>query len=171
MRLRLWFLGAVGLVQDELDGSASLNEPSTRDKIEAAIRARPGITIRELARKAGTTWPNAKYHAVRLEMAGIIGTRAVGRHRVCFPVSGFDEDLLKARAMLEEPTARKIALYLVEHQGIDRRQVMEGTQTSQRVAYYHLKRFLDMRLLEHANDELYGGLRPTTLLYNALRED
>jgi len=141
---------------------------STRRRVLELIEARPGISIREIARRLETTWPNAKYHASRLQASGQINTRVLGRHRVCFPTSIADSMVVEARALLAEPTARRVAVFVTHHPGGGVQDVVRGTQLSQRVVYYHLKRLLEAGLVEHSNESRYGGLRPSATLFHAL---
>jgi len=161
--------GILRVISVSFFGQAShvLRSPMRR-KIYEAIVTRPGISIRDLARRVGTTWPNAKYHVIRLETAKLVETRTVGRLRVTFASGEAYEGLVEARAMLAEPTARRIAIYVVEHPGESLAQIMKGTGGSQRVIYYHLKRLIDAGLVEHSNAARYRGIEPTPLLLRAL---
>lgn len=139
-----------------------------RRRVLEIVAARPGISVREIARRAETTWPNAKYHVMRLEQAGLVGTRLVGRQRVVFALDQALEGVIEARALLAEPTARRIALYVIDHPGGSIADVIRATGDSQRVVYYHLKRFIEAGLVEHSNEARYRGIRPTPLLFRAM---
>lgn len=132
------------------------------------IVKRPGISLHELARRAGVTWANARYHTLRLEAAGLIRTRVVGRRRLCFLQEEGQEDLVEARALLDEPTARLLAVYFVDHPGASIVRAIRETGMSQRAVYHHVKRFVEAGLLAKADDRSYRGLVPTSRLYSAL---
>ena len=139
-----------------------------RRQILDLIASRPGSSIRALARLTSTTWPNVKYHVLRLEGAGLVSTRLVGRRRVCFVADDASPDLVEARGILAEPTARALALHIAAHPGQSLARIVAEVGVSERVAYYHLKRFLDHGLVEHAPDARYRGLVATATLYHAL---
>lgn len=140
---------------------------TTRDRTRQMIMARPGVSLRELARDLGVTWGTIKYHVTRLEAEGLVGTRVIGRHRVCYHMDVFDEYLADARAMLKEPTARRLAMYIVSHPDTNMQDVIANAQASPRMVYYHLKRFIDEGLIS-ARQYGYRSIGPTAKLYAAL---
>lgn len=164
VRRTLFQLLTWGLVGAE----RSLRSPVRRKMLDI-IMAERGITVRDLARRAGTTWPNAKYHVVRLENAGLVRSIVLGRRRLVFSADDMTgADVAEARMLLAQPSARRIAAFLVDHPGVGLAELLAGTGLSQRAVYYHLKKFLDAGLVEHSNEARYRGLRPTPLLYRAL---
>ena len=157
----------VGLARHR--GEAHVLSSPQRLAMYRLVLSKPGISLQELSRRLDTTWGSAKYHSVRLEAAGLIGTRVVGRHRVCFPVDASDEDLVDARGILAEPTARLIAGYILEHPGASIARVIADTRESQRVVYYHVKRFAETGLVDVGTRRGYRGLHPTAKLHAAFK--
>lgn len=160
---RAVLFGAVALVLRR-DAIAS----GTARRIYELVAARPGISIRTLARLTSTTWPNAKYHVLRLESAGLVASRVVGRRRVCYVADDASAEVVEARGILAEPAARALAIHIAEHPGQSLAQIVAETGVSQRAAYHHLKRFMDRGLVMHSDEARYRGLVATALLYNAL---
>ena len=156
----------LGLVR-EAHRTHPLSSP-VRLNVYRLIVSKPGISLREIAETLGTTWGNVKYHTMRLEAAGLVGTRVAGRRRLCFPRSRAEDALVEARAILREPTARRIALYLVDHPGASIARVIAETGESQRVVYYHVKRFVEAGLVTPSDGGTYRALVPTGELYSAL---
>lgn len=155
----------LGLVRQR---DARILSSPARLAIYQQIVKRPGISLHELARRAGVAWANARYHTLRLESAGLVRTRVVGRRRLCFLHEEGDEDLLDARALLDEPAARAVAAYFVANPGVSIARAIQDTGMSQRAVYHHVKRFVEAGLLAKAEDGSYRGLAPTARLYSAL---
>lgn len=132
------------------------------------IMTTPGISLREASRKLEVNWATVKYHAMRLETAGLIESRTVGRHRICYPTGATDDEMVEARGILSEATARRIAAFIIEHPGTRISEVIQGTGESQRVVYYHLKRLVDSGLVSLGERGRYCGLLPTSKLYAAI---
>ena len=156
----------VGLVRPR-DGVHILASPQ-RMSLLRLILARPGISLREASRQLQMNWATVTYHAMRLESAGLIQSRTVGRHRICYPMGNADEGLVEARGILSEATARRIAAFIVEHPGTRISEVIRGTGESQRVVYYHLKRLVDAGLLSMSERGRYRGLVATSKMYAAI---
>lgn len=139
-----------------------------RRRAYEAIAAKPGLSVRALARKLDTTWPNAKYHVLRLERAGLVASRIVGRRRICYVADEHSDEVIEARGILAEPTAQALAAYIAANPGRSLAEIVTQTRVSQRVAYHHLKRFIERGLVAHSDEARYRGLVPTAVLYNAL---
>ena len=155
----------VGLVRQ--DGVHILASPQ-RLSLLRLVLASPGISLRDASRRLQMNWASVKYHAMRLESAGLIHSRTVGRHRICYPSNGTDDEIVEARGILSEGTARRIAAFIVEHPGTRISDVIRGTGESQRVVYYHLKRLVEAGLVSMGERARYRGLIATPKMYAAI---
>lgn len=153
----------VGLV----DGPHVLASP-VRLRILIIIQDKPGITLREIATRIQLSWATTKYHVLRLETAGHVRTVAIGGRRVCLPREGDGPLVVAGRALLAEPSARRIAAFLAAHPGAGVGRVIEETGFSQRVVYHHVKRLVDHGLARPEPGYGYRRLHPTPALYEAL---
>ena len=149
------------------DPSHALASPA-RMRLFRIVSANPGLTLRQLATRAGATWGTTKYHVMRLEAAGLVTTVAVAGKRVCLPADAALGAPVQARAMLAEPTARMIAIFLVAHPGTSIARIIEGTGLSKRAAYYHVKKLIEHGLARLEPGFGYRRLHPTPALYDAL---
>lgn len=139
-----------------------------RMQVYSLVQKHSGLTVHQLARKLSLTWGTVHYHVARLQAAGLVVSRRIGRSRVILAKDGPQDGLADALAILHEETARRIALTIVEnpHRGV--LEVMDAAGVSQRVAYYHVKRLLRAGLIASVSPTNHRGLVATPKLFRAL---
>jgi len=117
-----------------------------RDEILNAIRAEPGITFRELARKLGLGLGDLQYHLRKLEDEGEIFSRRVGKRRYIFP-QGLEEDAQKLLIAISTETRRKILLRLMEGP-LDQKTLSRAVGVSQPTVSYHMGELVKLGIVE-----------------------
>lgn len=139
-----------------------------RVRILQIVQDKPGITVRQVATRVQLSWATVKYHVARLEAAGYLRTVSVGGRRVCLPGHSHEPLVVAGRAVLSEPTARRIGVFLAANPGAGVGRIIEETGFSQRVVYHHVKRLVDHGLARTEPGYGYRRLHPTLALFEAL---
>lgn len=145
-----------------------VKEHPTRAALLRIVADNPGIPLNKVRSKLPLGWGTLYHHVRRLEKTGAIETVAVGRRRLLYiPGVSADEELA-AQALVEGATARAIAEAVWRRPGTSFKELVEATGASERVAYYHIKRLMDARLVESSSTTRHYGLRPSPLLIRCL---
>lgn len=138
--------------------------PGLRERILGIVSANPALTTAELTRRLLVPAPLVHYHASRLEAQGMLVRRRYGRHVRLFPADWSWDSVDEDMAIVQEPSALKIARLIVEHPGIGLPEVVERSGESARVVYLHVKRFRDAGLVA-APGARHLGLLASPRLY------
>ena len=135
-----------------------------------AIRAEPGIIMRQLVERTHLGWSTV-YRAIRkLQRQGLVHTRKEGRIRRLFP----DEVATPTRLalhqvnLLSNATARRIATSIAAKPGQDMSWLAAELDLGPRTVYYHLRRLRQAKLIESSREARYADLTPTAPLKEAL---
>lgn len=131
----------------------------------------PGRPLGELKEALGVGWGTLYYHVNLLERAGLVRTVVSGRRKLVFPgVGERDPREVAGRSLLVGPTARRVARAIVERPGRSLAEVGAAAGENPRVAYYHVRRFVEAGLVSSSSRTRYAGLAPTRLLERVLRD-
>lgn len=148
--------------------AASVLDSPIRQRIYLAVRASPGIPMRELARALSMPWSLLHYHVGIMERAGTLTSTPVGKRRLLsLPGSSVPTDL-EAAALLREPTAHLLAVHIAQASSRDIGTLIEATGVSPRVAYHHVKRFVEHGLVATDSPSRYERIEATPKLYDLL---
>lgn len=142
-----------------------------RARLMDLLHATPGLPLGELKENLGIGWGTLYYHVGLLERAGLLRTVVSGRRKLVFPGLGErDPREVAGRSLLVGATARRVARAIVERPGQSLAEVGVAAGENPRVAYYHVRRFVEAGLVVSASRTRYAGLAPTRLLERILRE-
>lgn len=122
------------------------------------------MPLDSLAMRVGIQSSSVAYHLRRLEEAGLVHRRVVGRRRLTFPGQFRGNRKVEGFAILRHPTARRIASQLVASPGSDFSVIMSSTGVSSRALYHHLKRLKNAGLVDVESAWGYRDLRATQAL-------
>ncbi|ASJ06041.1 winged helix-turn-helix transcriptional regulator [Thermococcus pacificus] len=117
-----------------------------RSEIFDAIRAKPGITFRELARELGVGIGDLQYHLWKLEKEGRIFSRRAGRRRYIFP-RGLEEDAQRLLIAISTDTRRRILLLLMEGP-MGQKELAETLGLSQPTVSYHMSELVRLGIVK-----------------------
>ena len=154
-----------------LSGDAFLASPMTQ-RLLAAARARPGLTLSELRESISTSWGSLYRSLQRLEALGMVRYQTVGRRKLLF-VAGDPEPsdqavVMEAAAILRQPTARMVALSILMRPGRSVPDVAASLQLTPRVVYHHVQRLLAVGLIQSSSQTRHRDLAPSPKLSSAL---
>ncbi len=107
-----------------------------RNEILEAIKNKPGITFRGLARELGVGIGDLQYHLRKLEREGKVFSRKVGKRRYLFP-QGFEEEAQKLLIAISTESRRKILLLLVRGP-LSQGEIAASLGLSQPTVSYHM---------------------------------
>ncbi|GEM_PF-3169282 len=153
----------LGLIRQG-DAPPALHSP-LRMQVYHLVLKHPGITVRDLARRAGMTLGGLIHHLQVLSAAKLVDTRRAGRRRLVYPYPAPLDESPEDRALLHEETSRRLALTIVEHPRLTVAELIARTGLSQRVVYYHAKRLLDAGMVQRGTPHDPRGLVATPKLY------
>jgi predicted transcriptional regulator len=114
----------------------------TRRRLFAAVQRAPGLSAREVQRRAGTAWGETVYHLERLEASGVVH-RERGPHQDFFFAAQVP---LGERTLLRlgrSAAARHILVVLIAEPDRTLREVSERSEMSVSRASIHLRRLLE----------------------------
>lgn len=154
---------------EPLEKEKLLASPARR-RIYDAIRAEPGLSMSELARRVDLSWTGAALHVDQLEQAGLTRSVLGGRRRALFATNIPLSIAPEAPALLAEPACRAVALAIIDRPGMRVWELCEEIGTSERSAYHHVLRLTKAGLIASTNARLYQGLTATTELLALLAD-
>jgi len=107
-----------------------------RNEILEAIKGKPGITFRALARELGLGIGDLQYHLQKLEKEGRVFSKKVGKRRYLFP-SGFEEEAQKLLIAISTESRRRILLLLLKGP-LSQSEIAASLDLSQPTVSYHI---------------------------------
>lgn len=154
-----------------VSGEAFFTSPVTQ-RLLAAARARPGLTLSELRESVNMSWGSLYRMLQRLESEGMVRYQVVGRRKLLF-VAGEPEPqgqsvMMEAAAILRQPTARMVALSILMRPGRSVPEVAASLQLTPRVVYHHVQRLLAVGLIQSSSQTRHRDLGPAPVLAAAL---
>lgn len=118
----------------------------------------------ELRAQVELGWGNAYHHLRKLERAGLIRTRRIGRRFVIVPRSGVvDEMEVHARAILRGGTALRVCSDIANHPGTDVTHIATRLDETTRAVYYHVGRLTGCGLVVSKSPARQFALHVTPL--------
>lgn len=132
----------------------------TRQKIVGVVREHPGASARDVQRLAGLAWGETAYHLDQLLRAGALRRERGGRRDYYFPVE-LTWDERRLFLALRSDTERRLLLELADAPGLTLAELQARADASLSTASFHLRRLLDLGLVESTRD---GNLRRYRLL-------
>lgn len=133
------------------------------------VRATPGLTMGELARRVDLGLGTVSYHVQRLQRAGLVQSVASGRRRLVFPthmVPAGKEP--QARALLLGRTCNGIARAVLAQPGCSIAELARVTGAHRRTVYYHVRALRDAGLVRTVSIRRYRGLAAAPRLADLL---
>jgi DNA-binding transcriptional ArsR family regulator len=115
-------------------------DQSTRQQVHDKIHSDPGCTTRSVAKALGISWSTAAYHLRVLRHMGMITSKRQGRHEHFFVTGESSQVEQVVKAVLQNPTTRKIANLIAMNPGIIQKDVCEQLKIAPSTASDHLKR-------------------------------
>ncbi|HEV8360399.1 MAG TPA: MarR family transcriptional regulator [Candidatus Thermoplasmatota archaeon] len=127
----------------------NLLENTFRHQLLALIRASPGLHLREISRRLGTTATNAAYHLRVLEKHGLVRSEHLNGKRVFMPPAGREahrRDL--ARSVLHTGTRAAILRAIADRPGSNQSALATRTAQHQGAVCWHLRQLMAAGLVE-----------------------
>ena len=154
-----------------LSGELLLASPMTQ-RLLAAAKARPGLTLSELREDISTSWGSLYRLLQRLEGMGMVRYQTVGRRKLLFltgePESSEQSNVMEAAAILRQPTARMVAVSVLMRPGRSVPEIAASLQLTPRVVYHHVQRLLAVGLIHSSSETRHRDLGPSSRLASAL---
>lgn len=128
-----------------------LLDHEVRDRIYAAVRDRPGVTLAELAALGGVGRTAASYHLRVLAREGMVASRRDGRVRR-FHANGTALDSPARLAALGHPSGQALAAAVRAEPGQDQSSLATRLGMSPSLAHWHLKRLEEANVVQKVRD-------------------
>lgn len=122
--------------------------PITRARIQALVRADPGIHIRRIAFLSGLSWNTVQYHLRRMEAAGTVVSRKVQGNVCYFDRSAGAFHGKQGQALLREPRNVLLARHLVDNGGRSQRELAQELGLAASVIHRRIQKFEEAGLVE-----------------------
>jgi DNA-binding MarR family transcriptional regulator len=127
----------------------NLLENTFRHQVLALLRASPGLHLREVARRLGTTTTNASYHLRMLEKHGLICSERTHGKRVYVPASGREEHARNiARSVALQSSRASILRDVTLHVGTNQCAIAGRTGQRQGAVSWHVRQLVEAGLIE-----------------------
>jgi predicted transcriptional regulator len=160
--------GLVGIsLFSRIERSRLMDNPA-RACIHEAITQEPGLSLTELAQRAGIAWGTAVHHLRRLEANGLIVSKHLGQRRY-FIANSPAAAQRSAVAVVMHPTARRIAHLVSQQPGIDQTGICAALHLNNPAASKHLGHFEEQGLVLSVRTGRNRTYHPTGGLHSALR--
>lgn len=131
-------------------GTKASRADRTRERILAAIRADPGLTLTELRRATRAGWGTLYHHVPGMERDGLVRVQKHRKFRVVFLSTGSH---VPGERGLPGRTRRKVAMAVAQLGAATATGLEEATGLTRRVVYHHLKALRDAGWVERTRDE------------------
>ncbi|HVL48547.1 MAG TPA: winged helix-turn-helix transcriptional regulator [Candidatus Thermoplasmatota archaeon] len=131
---------------------SALLDNAVRERVLAAIKAKPGITIKEITTTCGIGWGTAVYHLDRLEGGKFVTSEKHLTFRRFFAVGDVAAGDRLAVSVLRTATAGRLARYVLERPGSAQKEVCEGLGMGPSLAHKHLARLEEAGLVRKARE-------------------
>lgn len=141
-----------------------------RARVHEAVAQEPGLSLSDVAARAGIAWGTAVHHLSRLESNGLLVSTSRGGHRRFFVANTPAAAQRSAVAVVLHPTARRIAELVARRPGIDQSGICQALDLNNPAASKHLGRFeaqglvLSQRSGRSRHYHPTGGLRSALVL-------
>lgn len=150
------FLGLFSRVE----GSRLLAHP-TRARLMELIQAEPGIHFQDLARKASLANGTAVHHLRKLDEAGLVAARPLGRYTCYFPGSSPTATALEQAPVLRSPGARLVFGTIQGNPGLSGLEIASRVGLGASTVNYHVQRLVDVGLVAPVRDGRLVRLHPS----------
>lgn len=115
-------------------------ECEVRARAYATVRAKPGVTIAEIARTIGVDFRTAEYHLRVLRELHLVEGLCLGSRRHFFQNGGtFSRERQEALALLRLPARRRICAHLDRNPGAGIRQLAPHTGLGRSTVHHHIR--------------------------------
>jgi DNA-binding MarR family transcriptional regulator len=125
-------------------------DPTQRTVLEF-ITSHPGVHLREICRGLALAMGAVQYHVRRLERDGRISSMRRGLYKFFYPADLFGERQRDVLSVLSLDRPREL-LNIIEHPGSTQEALAEATDVSQPTVSWHLKRLIDLELVDRHQD-------------------
>jgi DNA-binding MarR family transcriptional regulator len=150
-----------------IERGGALDNP-VRARVHEAISHEPGLSLSDVAQRAGIAWGTAVHHLRRLESLGLVVSQSGSAHRRFFIANTSAAAQRTAVVAVMHPTARRIAEYVTQRPGTDQAGLCQALGLNNPAASKHLGRFESRGLvlsqrsgrsrLYHATEGLHSAL-------------
>jgi len=131
----------------------------TRREIYAFIDINPGLNLRELSRKMNIPRSTIRYHLKHFKKHGIIEIKSEGQYKKIYSINkvgNYDKQIL---SLLRQRIPCQIFLYFLFNLIISKKDISVELEISPTTTNYHIKKFLDMDIIEEVSS-VKGRLLP-----------
>lgn len=126
---------------------AAVFENDVREAIFQAIRAAPGISASDLAKKVGVSWGTTIYHLDVLEQNRMVTSLREGRHRRYFENGANLAASKQAVAILQNPVTAGVVETVKRAPGATQKELAGATGMSPQALHWHLARLVGAGLV------------------------
>lgn len=156
----LWILGRIGALTGSIGlmGLFSRIQPErvleheTRARIMDTVAANPGLTMLQLQDRLGVAWGTVNHHVRKLADLGHLVSVRQGPRRLLYAADTAEAKARQELALLNVPTARRIALAVQERPGVRQTDLCASLSLNKPSASKHLARFEAAGLIEVRRD-------------------
>ena len=159
--------GAIPLFS-RIERGGALDNP-VRARVHDAIAQEPGLSLSDVAQRAGIAWGTAVHHLRRLESLGLVVSTSELAHRRFFIANTPAAAQRTAVVAVMHPTARRIAEYVTQRPGTDQAGLCQALGLNNPAASKHLGHFESRGLVLSQRSGRSRLYHPTDGLHSALR--
>jgi DNA-binding transcriptional ArsR family regulator len=144
-----------------VEGPRLLAHP-TRARLMELIQAEPGVHFQDLARKAGLANGTAVHHLRKLDAAGLVAARPLGRYTCYFPGASPTATALEQAPVLRSPGARLVFGTIQDRPGLSGLEIASRVGLGASTVNYHVQRLVEVGLVSSVREGRLVRLRATT---------
>lgn len=140
---------------------SELLENKLRSDIFELIRASPGINVSEISRRLDIAWGTTTHHLHKLRAEKLVAIRLVARQKCYFLNGGtFTPREMDVMGAVKQPTARRIADYLVSHGAVRHQDLVTALGLSPALVSYHLSKLTHSGIVQGQREGRHSVFRP-----------
>lgn len=119
-----------------------------RERIFEAIKAEPGVSASELARRTDVSWGTTMYHLDVLEQTKMISSMRDGRYRRYFQNGAGLTATKQVVAILRNPITERVATCVETTPGVTQKDLAAAMDMSPQALHWHLTRLVKAGVVE-----------------------
>jgi predicted transcriptional regulator len=136
------FIGSLTILPVILGKLKDLQDNKNRNGIQLYILNNPGTTIRETSRHEKLNFIIARHHINKLENAGMVITKRIGKFIRIFPMTGYSDRDMLIIPYLKNETSRSLIMSINDKPGITNHELAEQYELKRSSINWHTDRFL-----------------------------
>lgn len=123
-----------------------------RRRIYGLVQAEPGLSLSEVAQRAGLSWGATVHHLAVLRRSGLVVSLRHGRYRRWFASGASEPERRVQVAQLRNAVSARVADLVAQRPGLSQKQLADALGMTPQAVHWHLARLAQAGLVQRVRD-------------------